>query len=670
MTVVDDALAYAHRGWRVVPIKPGEKRPALNAWQDAATTDPELIADWWSHWPDHGIGIATGSASHLFVLDVDVSDGKPGEDTLADLVATHGPLPDTVETITGTGGRHLYFAWPDGQVISNDAGVRLGPGLDIRGEGGQVLAPPTIHPNGTPYHWEASSDPETTPIADAPQWLIDLLTKAPDQAAKRATVGDGDPGRPGARWAQTVTWPELLEPDGAMFVGTRVDHRHGGTYELWARPGINGDHASATLYYGGTDVLKVHTSSWPGLIQGETYTRFGYYAATRHNGDHARAAAQLRAEGHGDELDLRDLIANQQVNDNVAEQPEDVRHGWETTDLAVILAEGYEAPSPVVLRRDDGVALFYAGRVNGLIGESGSGKSFVAIAACAQVLDDGGHVLYVDLEDHAATLTRRLLDLGVDRASIIDGFHYVQPELAYGTAASEHLEGLVADLDVALVVIDSVGEAMALQSLKQNDDDEVARWFRALPRRLAALGPAVVLVDHVPKAKDAPSGYAIGSQRKRAAIDGHSMRCEQIKSLGRGLAGVVKLTTAKDRNGVHPTGMVVAEMHLDATGYPTTVAMRRGSSAVTADGSFRPTVYMERVSRALEVNPGLSGRQLEEAVTGYAKHIRAALRVLIEEHYVEATPKGSGFAHTSIRAFRDDQDDPRDLIAKEDHGDF
>ena len=80
------------------------------------------------------IGIATGHASRIWVLDVDIADGKRGDETLAALEATHGPLPDTHEVVTGSGGRHLYFAWPDGIDIRNDQSGRLGPGLDIRGE--------------------------------------------------------------------------------------------------------------------------------------------------------------------------------------------------------------------------------------------------------------------------------------------------------------------------------------------------------------------------------------------------------------------------------------------------------------------------------------------------------------------------------------------------------
>src|SRR5690606_12483269 len=108
--VLNHPLSYAALGWRVVPIAPGSKAPSIRDWPDVATTDAELIRQWWSRWPDHGIGIACGPGSGLWVLDVDPRNG--GDDSLATLTAEHGALPDTVEAITGGGGRHLLFRWP------------------------------------------------------------------------------------------------------------------------------------------------------------------------------------------------------------------------------------------------------------------------------------------------------------------------------------------------------------------------------------------------------------------------------------------------------------------------------------------------------------------------------------------------------------------------------
>jgi hypothetical protein len=275
--------------WRIVPILPGEKRPALSDWPNQAA-GTVIEADWlWQVHPGAGIGVVTGSISGIFVLDVDVGPEKRGDETLAVLIEHFGPLPETWMVQTGSGGWHLYFRLPSGVVIRNDAGKRLGPGLDIRGEGGQVLAPPTIHPNGNPYVWEAEHEPGHVPLADAPEWLVTLLTHDDnDRPVRQAIPRREGELLPGDIFASEHTWPELLEAAGAHFI------RSVNGVEYWARPGV--DHVSASLYYGGSDVLKVFSSNWSPLTQEETYTRFGFYAALEWEGNHDAAALHLGYE--------------------------------------------------------------------------------------------------------------------------------------------------------------------------------------------------------------------------------------------------------------------------------------------------------------------------------------------------------------------------------------
>lgn len=289
-TALDYALHYAARGWRVVPTMPGGKVPVMQAWQREGTTDTDRITHWWTKAPDNSISIVTGQASGIWVLDVDISNGKRGDDTLADLEATHGKLPDTWTVVTGSGGLHLYFAWPrDGRVIRNSASGVLGPGLDVRGEGGQVVAPPSVHHTGARYEREASS---VTEVADAPGWLIDLLTAEPTPSARAAHPAQGD--RPGDLWAAQTTWDDLLTPDGWTLHHTDRDGE-----QHWTRPGKDRrEGTSATVGYKGSDVLKVFTSSVPWLQADATYTKLGYLAARDFDGDHSAAARHLAGAGY------------------------------------------------------------------------------------------------------------------------------------------------------------------------------------------------------------------------------------------------------------------------------------------------------------------------------------------------------------------------------------
>lgn len=136
------ALEYASRGWRVFPLWPGGKVPLIQEWQHRATTDEATIRAWWARWPNANVAIATGAGSGLVVLDV---DGPKGEATLARLEAANGALPPTREVKTPR-GRHLYFDHPGGYVPCS-AGL-VGPGLDVRGDGGYVVAPPSVERGG------------------------------------------------------------------------------------------------------------------------------------------------------------------------------------------------------------------------------------------------------------------------------------------------------------------------------------------------------------------------------------------------------------------------------------------------------------------------------------------------------------------------------------------
>lgn len=282
-TPLEAALYYAARGWRVIPVIPRAKRPVLDRWTERATTDPDLIREWWGRWPDHGVGIVTGLESGIFVLDVDPQHG--GDDTLADLEHEHGPLPDTIETITGGGGRHIIFQWP-GWNPGTAAG-QLGPGLDIRAEGGFIVAPPTIHPNGRTYTWELEHDPhDGLPPLDAPQWLLTLL-----QPAERPTF---EPHAPTIDHDGLPDWHTLLTQAGATHTGTRQRRDTNTTYELWTRPGKPADEGcSATLGYTPANNLRIFTSNWPGYHDGEHVTRFKFYADLHHAGNLEQARNQL-----------------------------------------------------------------------------------------------------------------------------------------------------------------------------------------------------------------------------------------------------------------------------------------------------------------------------------------------------------------------------------------
>jgi putative DNA primase/helicase len=180
------ALQLAARGWRVIPLS--GKKPLLTAWPQKATTDPNTILGFWAQYPYANVGVVTGKESNLMVLDNDPRHG--GNDSLRALEAKYGPLPETVQVITGSGGSHSYLQYP-GPDILNSSGL-LAPGLDIKTEGGQVVAPPSIHPETKqPYAWDAEHHPDDVLVAPAPEWLLDEIRNAQNKERK-SKHEDGD----------------------------------------------------------------------------------------------------------------------------------------------------------------------------------------------------------------------------------------------------------------------------------------------------------------------------------------------------------------------------------------------------------------------------------------------------------------------------------------------
>jgi hypothetical protein len=209
------AVGYAARRWLVFPLHhptptgcscskgadcgQAGKHPRTQHGLNDATTDPRQVREWWSKWPQANIGIRTGIESGLLVIDVDNKGCKRGSESLAVLVASHGGLPPTLTATTGS-GEHLLFKHP-GIAITNSAGM-LAEGVDIRADGGYIVAAPSLHKNGKRYAWVNTA----VPVADGPAWLLQQL--------KLGTKGRAE--MPDTEQDQHTTEPTITE-------GTRND---------------------------------------------------------------------------------------------------------------------------------------------------------------------------------------------------------------------------------------------------------------------------------------------------------------------------------------------------------------------------------------------------------------------------------------------------------------
>jgi hypothetical protein len=170
----------------VFPVSRVDKHPLCpNGFHDA-TTNENKIHEWWQTWPNAMIGIPAGPRSGIWVLDVDIDAKKniDGHETMARLGIEYGPLPLTLCSITPRGGKHYLFRW--NAINIRNSVEEIGPGIDVRGNGGYFVAPPSVRADGAAYRWENA----TAAIVEAPAWLSELALTASSNGAARRIILD------------------------------------------------------------------------------------------------------------------------------------------------------------------------------------------------------------------------------------------------------------------------------------------------------------------------------------------------------------------------------------------------------------------------------------------------------------------------------------------------
>ena len=171
---------FVSRGMPCIPMYPGSKVPCIHNGLKGASCDPNTVNGWILAYPEANVAVLTGKSSRLLVLDVDMGEERNGEQELRTLQQKHGELPQTVEARTPRGGRHLYFRMPP-VAIRSKAGV-LAPSIDVRANGGYVVAPPSVTGGGS-YSFVRQRD--VVGVAACPEWLVGLLKDKPFVAPVR-----------------------------------------------------------------------------------------------------------------------------------------------------------------------------------------------------------------------------------------------------------------------------------------------------------------------------------------------------------------------------------------------------------------------------------------------------------------------------------------------------
>jgi hypothetical protein len=443
--------------------------------------------------------------------------------------------------------------------------------------------------------------------------------------------------KPGDDFNNKGDWQEILKGWRKVFTANGV------TY--WRRPGKDTG-ISATTGRNDADNLFVFTSSTT-FEQEKPYSKFAAFAHLEHGDDFSAAAKDLRAKGFGSQSSSLPSLSQLQelatkpnlsvVPDVDSDHIEEVRERSSWYPKPLDLAGEIEVPAPEFLSRNDGHRLFYRGKINALLGESESGKTWVALLAVKQALEIAQKVIYLDFEDSGKGILARLRSLGLDDAKFAN-FTYANPDQNLTLDERMDLVDALQEIQPELIIVDGVNAAMTLLNLELTSNRDATFFSQQLLKPLALSGACVVTIDHVPKSKDNRGNYAIGAQAKRADINGCAIAVEVTLPFGRGMNGELNLKVTKDRPGAVRenskeakfAGTVQLKSTIDGM-----VTMIIESPQMVSGDRTRPTHLMEQVSKTLEAaSMPLSKNAVIKEVQGRREWVLIAIQNLIDEKFI------------------------------------
>lgn len=574
--VVRAALSAYQRGYQPVPIRGRTKSPHVSAWPHLRWQGPEEVAEKFEQWVAEGatnVGLVLGKTSGG-LIDVDLDHPKA-------LRLAGYFLPPTPMR-TGRASSPMSHYWYRAADLDAIPGTRRhkmpdrSVSVELRTDGSQTLIPPSIHESGEKYRWEGArwGGRAGPAVVDGRKLALQVALLGMGCVLLEHWPSEG--GRHDAY---------LALAGGLLRMGSE-----GGVHPYWERnlPPLIRAMASATHDETDDREQEVMRTTLAKLRTGERavgFPRLGEIVGM----DHAELVRRMAREVESlagyvgnvtsssavpaPEAAARDLIRPSALDPEalVSTLPPEERDPlservgtWQPVDLEPYLAGEIRVPEPTILRRSDGVGLFYQGRVNVLYGQSESAKSWIALAACQQEMALGERVMYLDFEDEPTFTLVRLNELGVGDDDVRALFTYVHPEdphqdmqrNRFGTATVTDIGRTNADLlaaalqarDPSLIVVDGMTALYGLHGLDTNDaasTDIITTWLKRLCRNGRS---TVIVIDHT--GKGAVRGSSpIGAHHKIAMAQGTALQAHPINRPMPGVVGMVELLIHKDRPG-------------------------------------------------------------------------------------------------------------------------
>lgn len=318
---------------------------------------------------------------------------------------------------------------------------------------------------------------------------------------------------------------------------------------------------------------------------------------------------------------------------------------------------------PAYGHRSDGTSLFYPGRVNGIFGDPEAGKTWLAKLCITEALAAGTPAAIIDVDHNGPNLTTsQLLLLGATPTQLADPdlFRYYDPD------GANELRAAISEITAwqpALLILDSLGEMMPMLGVKSVDNDEITAALRELASTPAAAGICVITIDHLPKSHEARStGFAIGGTAKKRALDGTLIHAQAILPPAPGQLGKIALRIEKDRPGAvreNTGGKYVGELIIDSR-TPNVTRAYIHAAPTNEEGTFMPTMLMEKVSRLLEDTDGINARTIRASIHGKGDAVTLATQMLIREGHVRTSKGTRGeVRHWLVQPYRNTDESDR-----------
>ncbi len=306
---------------------------------------------------------------------------------------------------------------------------------------------------------------------------------------------------------------------------------------------------------------------------------------------------------------------------------------WAMVDLDPVKRGERTSPAPEFLKRSDGRALIYPGRPHVFFGQSESLKTWAAVLACKSFLDSGLTALYIDFESDETTFVDRARNVGVPDGAIGRSLQYIRPDEPLKDNANALADLVVAETELrpSLVVLDGVTEAYALHGWDINKATDAAEFQRLFGS--FAEGTASIAIDHA--GKDASRGV-IGSQHKRAGLNGAEYEFTPVRREGRGGHSIASIKVTKDRHGYirewAPTG-VIGKLHVSPDG-----TYIEAPSSVETSVKDKTQTMETALLGWMRANPGQPTKAVKDGVPGRAQDKTNALRTLEVDGKVRQEP--------------------------------